>query len=230
MRLILNFSTHPIINIASPVSDQFFKHLIPTYQITVVTHYLDEIWYSIDGGINYTAPGTSGSLDPSLWDSLDDGSHNLVFYANDTNGEICHENVSIKKDTTSPVSELSFVPYSGSNKVNLSTIFTINSDDDGGSGIIAIYRRINGSSWNVAINTDSRSFSLPSISEPGFYNIEFYARDDIGNIEEIKSVIVELIDYIADSPPPAIPSFSIPLLILSGFIAIVFLKNRYKIS
>jgi len=225
--LLLQFSIHPILRINSPALNQFFSTSPPAFVITVISHYLDSIWYTFDNDLtNFSIPAFSGTINSTLWNSLGDGSYNVFFYANDSSGEICFSNITIHKDVTSPASILHFIPYKGTNKVNISTQFTIQSDDGIGSGVQIIRWRINGSSWTTATYGLVSGFYLNPNSLPGFYLIEFYAIDEIGNSEGIQSVLVELVNI--DVEQPSIPGYNIILMVSIVSLGVIFFKKKSK--
>lgn len=151
----------------------------------------------------------------------------FYFYANDTWGNIGKENnlgmlYSIKiYDFQTPTSEILFNPVSGTNIVIKSTLYTIIANDDMGSGISEIKYKINNSNWYDY----SIPFNLSTFS-PGKYNISYYSLDNAGNIEEILSIIVVLIEPV---PRPAIPGYDIILLIGEiSVVSIIIIKRKRK--
>lgn len=75
--------------------------LKPTYNITVISNYLNITWYTIDNGsTNYTFEGFFGTLNQSVWDLQSDGVIYLRFYANNSFGNFSDLTILIKKDTS----------------------------------------------------------------------------------------------------------------------------------
>ncbi len=184
----------PQITINSPIANQFFGSIAPTFNITIVENFLDTVWYTIDEGLtNYTCYGLSETINQSEWDKKESGPVSIYFYAKDTTGNVGHAELMIFKDIGAPSSSIFFIPYEGDNIVNKSTIFTLNADDGMGSGVSVIMYKINDSDWNYY----EGSFNLSSY-EYGDYLISYQAIDEMGNIEEIKTIIVKLVKI----PPP----------------------------
>ncbi len=77
------------------------------------------------------------------------------------------------------------------NIVNESTIFTLSADDGLGSGISMINYKINNFNW-----TDYyEPFNLSGYKF-GDYNISYRANDVVGNVGEIKTLHVKLVDWL----------------------------------
>jgi hypothetical protein len=155
------------------------------------------------------------------------------FFANDTWGNIgLNDNLtalySLKiHDFQEPSSVLFFIPHDKLLEVNKTTQFTLLADDIYGSGITIIRYKINDSIWfDYEV-----SFSLNNLNF-GYHNISYYSIDAAGNIEEINSIIVILIENPSDSPLNIIPDGSIPsfnpLLLTSIFILISIIYYRRK--
>ncbi len=138
----------PVIQINAPDSNQFFGITSPTYEISITESNLDTIWYSLNNGIiNITFNELTGTINQTLWNNITEGDVLIIFYANDTLGFESYNTVTVQKETASPISLISYTPYSGMNFVNSSTIFTINADDGTGSGVSIIRYKINKSTW-----------------------------------------------------------------------------------
>ncbi len=75
----------------------------PSFDIEINDISIDTIWYTIDGGVTNITCGTSGTIDSGEWSSLSDGFVTLTFYGNDTSGIILSDSISIIKDTTNPI-------------------------------------------------------------------------------------------------------------------------------
>ena len=76
-----------------------------------------------------------------------------------------------------------FTPDSGTNSVITSTTFTLTANDGSGSGVSVIRYKINDSSW--IDYTDGFDLSGYAI---GYYNISYYAIDNVGYTENVNSI------------------------------------------
>ncbi|MFX1477535.1 MAG: OmpL47-type beta-barrel domain-containing protein [Promethearchaeota archaeon] len=155
----------------------------------------------------------------------------FYFYANDTWG-----NVGIKNNFTllysirifdfqAPSSKIEFIPHSGTNVVNKSTVFSIISNDNNGSGISTTFYRINNSNWIIYINP----FNLSDF-DSGTYVISFYSIDYADNIEETHSLIIFLIEPRPDQKTTTIQGYNmvIILIIISLVIILSIFKKKNK--
>ncbi|MHA2039713.1 MAG: right-handed parallel beta-helix repeat-containing protein, partial [Promethearchaeota archaeon] len=95
--IILNLP--PKIEIIVPYSNQTFYGEAPEFSLTVYDANLEEIWYTIDGGLNtISITEMNGTINQILWDSLPLGFVIIRFYANDTRGNISYKDVIVIKD------------------------------------------------------------------------------------------------------------------------------------
>ncbi len=94
----------PSITINSPSINQFIGLQAPNFDINIPDPTLDEMWYNLDGGDNYTISTFTGQIDQSEWEKFTtSGSITLYFFANDSLGNIGSASVIIQKDTILPI-------------------------------------------------------------------------------------------------------------------------------
>ncbi|MFW9785301.1 MAG: hypothetical protein ACFFFB_23680, partial [Candidatus Heimdallarchaeota archaeon] len=87
----------PIINILLPQDNRSFISA-PIYNLSILDPNLDNIWYTLDGGLNnISITSLYGKIDKTLWDALPIGSVTIRFYANDTLGYLSFKDVTINK-------------------------------------------------------------------------------------------------------------------------------------
>ena len=87
----------PIIVINSPSEGQTFGSNAPEFVVTITDIFVDQMWYSLDGGLTKYFFTTNGTIDQTVWDELPEGTVTIYFYANDTIGNLSSESVSIVK-------------------------------------------------------------------------------------------------------------------------------------
>ena len=88
----------PSITINSPSDDDVFGTSAPSFSVTITEVHLDEMWYTLDGGLhNYTFTGLSGTINQTAWATMADGTITIIFYASDIPGNIGTESVVITK-------------------------------------------------------------------------------------------------------------------------------------
>ena len=129
-------------------------------------------------------------------------------------------------DFQDPITTLSFIPHEGTNYANQSTIFSLVGDDGFGSGLKNVKYKINESEWII--------YSVPFKFNnyiTGYYNISYYSIDLAGNVEEINSFIIKLVEIPQDTPrdTPTISGFDIFLVF--GIISLItsfLIWNRSK--
>jgi hypothetical protein len=78
----------PLISINDPSSTEEFE-FTPIYDITVDEANLDEVWYTIDGGVhNYTITEFLGTINSEAWSYAPSGPVTIRFYARDLTGNV----------------------------------------------------------------------------------------------------------------------------------------------
>ncbi|KKM87661.1 hypothetical protein LCGC14_1266630 [marine sediment metagenome] len=97
-------TTLPDIVVNSPIGGADFATSFPDFNLTVTDLNLEQLWYTIDSGAENIVSASSGiniiSLGQSVWDSLTEGSHTIIFFANDTAGNEYNIEINIIKDLT----------------------------------------------------------------------------------------------------------------------------------
>ncbi len=92
----------PSITINSPDPGDVFGSIAPSFNMRITDDYLDEMWYTLDSGLNNYTFTVNGSIDQSAWDAAPEGSITLTFYASDIPGNISSAEVLIIKDNEIP--------------------------------------------------------------------------------------------------------------------------------
>jgi len=130
----------------------------------------------------------------------DECHHVIQYYAVDNLGN--NENMKttvVNVDNTPPETTLTFgtpYHYDGNNWITTSTPITLSAVDypDCACGVNHTYYRIITSSYTTIWYEYTQPFTMPEECE---HTIEYYSIDHIGNIENVKSIII----YVDDSPP-----------------------------
>ncbi len=86
------------ITINSPDAGEVFGNDTPSFDITVTGEDLDTVWYTLNGSIPYYIDSFKGTIDETEWSALAEGNITLIFYANDSIGNLAFEEVDIVKD------------------------------------------------------------------------------------------------------------------------------------
>jgi len=151
----------------------------PKFDINVVDRNLEEIWYSVNGGINISISDIVGEINSSIWGSCLNGLVLIHFFANNSYGNIAFKEIIVHKDIIAPeISINSPVQHQlvGNNTINFiltiieanlnSTWYSLNLGKNytftGSTGII------DQNAWDMRGN--------------GTVLIRFYANDSVGNM------------------------------------------------
>jgi len=215
----------PSIAINSPDPGGVFGTTAPSFNVRITDDYIDEMWYTIDGGLNNYTFTDNGTIDQSAWDALSDGTITLIFYASDIPGYIGFADVNIVKDITGPIIIINS-PSSGSEFGVSAPAFIITITDD---HLDSIWYSLDGGVTTHAITTNATidQTAWSALSE-GSITITFYANDTIGNLSFEELTITKSI-------PPAGDDLTILIVIIVvsvvGGVAVIaglyiFMKKR----
>ncbi len=205
----------PVIIINSPAQSDLFGKVAPNFSLSIIEATLDSTWYSLDGGAaNITFIGTTGTISQSEWDKIGNGTVTISFYATNLEGYTGLSEVVVRKDIIDPIitinspntgQELEYPPVFDItiNVPNLdSTWYTL----DGGTTNVTFTGYdgiINEVVWNSTTN--------------GPVTIDFYARDDVGNIGTDYVIIVKNTQQ--PESLPEIPGYN--LIAIIGIVIII---------
>ncbi|MFX1374185.1 MAG: SBBP repeat-containing protein [Promethearchaeota archaeon] len=185
----------PIITIINPQQIEVFGADAPDFNITIKEPNLNYTWYTIDDGLtNITFYGFTGTINQTEWDKKSDYEEiTVIFYANDTSGNIGSKSVVIWKDAVSPRITIDSPLSNQLCGVNAPT-FSLSIDEpniqsksysiNGRPNVtFTIETQINQTEWNFAGN--------------GTVSIIFYVTDESGNTNS-SNVIVRKDAYIPE--------------------------------
>ncbi|MFW9948437.1 MAG: nitrous oxide reductase family maturation protein NosD, partial [Candidatus Odinarchaeota archaeon] len=214
----------PQITINSPSKGDAFNTSAPNFNVVITDDYLDEMWYTIDGGLhNYTFT-ENGIINQSAWDAIDDGNIKLTFFARDIPRNVNSTGVDIIKDTVAPIIIINS-PTEGDEFGKSAPFFNVTFTDDNLD--IMWYSFDGGASIYIIINNTVFNQTAWAALTQGEITITFSARDLAGN-EASESVTV------AKSVPSGLdPGVIITIIIVSivGGVAVIsvvyiFMKKR----
>ncbi|MHA1498931.1 MAG: right-handed parallel beta-helix repeat-containing protein [Promethearchaeota archaeon] len=170
----------PNVNIITPTLNSVYSTASPDFSVHINELYLHKSWYQLVGGSsNYTFNGISGTVNQDLWNEFSEGPIILRVFANDTYGNIGHDEVIIYKDITEPeINILSPDPFYlfGNETINYE-IFIIDPNldsfwyslNDGSTYAISeMTGIIDSDAWNLCLN--------------GTITLQFFANDSANNI------------------------------------------------
>ena len=168
--------------INTPLTNSLYGWSTPSFNVELSdNYYLNGSWYTLDGGLNnYTFP-TNGSINPTAWGNAENGTITLIFYANDTVGNIGSSSVVIRKDIEAP---------------NITNITPVNGSVFGFTApnytLTIIEGNLNTTQFSIYNGTWSDNYTLSGLSgvlNQSLWNtigngsliIRFYANDSLGN-------------------------------------------------
>jgi len=171
----------PYIQILSPYSSEVFGIEAPEFEIIISdASPINTTWYTMnDGSDNYTFTELTGTINQTAWDSNEYETITLIFYANDSLGNVDSQSVTIWKDLIKPIIIIN-APTSNQLCGIIAPLFslTINEPNlqkkwynlNGGNNItFTVQNQISQSEWDNFGN--------------GTVLICFYAEDIIGNMD-----------------------------------------------
>ena len=215
----------PSITINSPIPSEVFAVTAPSFDVTITDIYLDESWYTIDGGINNYTFIENGIIDQTAWAAKTEGSVTITFYASDIFSNIGIAEVSVAKDTTAPILVINS-PVEGETFGNTAPLFNITITED---NLDSIWYSFDGGLTNYTIiNTGTFDQTAWTALPEGDVTITFYARDLAGNEVSETITVVKIIP--AGGLDPGIIVIIVVVSIVGGVaIAVViyiYLKKR----
>jgi len=121
----------PIIEISSPNPSANFTSISPTFDVDIydfplpASGQIDTMWYSLNGGNNFTFTA-NGKINQTAWEALPDGDIEIIFYANDTVGNLASKSITINKNALPEIPSyplMVFVPIAISTVLGLVLIY-----------------------------------------------------------------------------------------------------------
>ena len=100
--ILIKDTLKPNISIIFPLQNDDFGINTIDFKLEYNEPNLHTTWYSLNGGLNFTFSGTSGTIDKPAWDNVGDGAVSIRFYANDSLNHVSFEEVVVVKHTNIP--------------------------------------------------------------------------------------------------------------------------------
>ncbi len=213
--------TAPTININSPIPNELCGASAPSFNVEIYDTNLDSMWYSLDNGLTNTTFTTNGTIYQSTWDTLLDGTVSIIFYANDSAGNIGVVEVTIGKDVNTPVITINN-PHNSDIIGAIAPNFDISIDE---LNLNKTWYSLNGGNIITFTGlTGTINQALWDALPEGNVIIRFYANDTLGRIGFQEVTVVK---EISQSNPPGIPGYNILLLFgIVSTIAVIIIKKR----
>ncbi|MFX1570538.1 MAG: NosD domain-containing protein [Promethearchaeota archaeon] len=212
----------PSITINSPSTDDVFGASAPGFSVTITDDFLNETWYTIDGGLhNFTFTGSTGTIDQSAWDAASDGAITLTFYALDYAENIGSAVVNIEKDTQEP--SITITSPSTDDTFVGAPSFVVEITDD---NLDSMWYSLDGGITTFTFDTNGTiDSSAWAALATGSVTITFYANDTAGNLASESVNVIKV--------PPASGDMIIIIIIIVSAVAgaavvtiIIILRKR----
>jgi len=173
-------STIPSIVITSPYPNELFGNKSFSFELSISEPNLMTSWYTINNGGSHYFTGTTDIIDSFEWESCQNGTVILTFYANDTMGNKGSSIISVRKDKLIPdftiispvIDELFGIqPFSFELSIiepNLDTTWCI----------------LNGQfTYFFSGELGTVDSAIWDLCDDGIINIKFYVNDTVGNLQ-----------------------------------------------
>jgi len=137
------------------------------------------MWYTIDGGLTNITFTVNGTIDQTEWTALVDGPITVIFYANDSAGNIAFDQVIVNKDTAAPIINI-VSPFVDQPFGIIPPSFIVEINDD---ILDTMWYTINGGLTNFTFTLNGTVNLINWLALPnGPVTITFYANDTLGHI------------------------------------------------
>jgi len=178
----------PFLSIITPLNGEIFNETAPDFSLSVNDNNLDDIWYSLDNGVTNISCSVTGTLDQLTWSGLPDGPVSIIFYANDSLGNIRSAQISIRKDTDSP--EITIIsPIINQYFPLEAPEFIIEVEE---VNLDKLWYTIDGGLTNIPFTTNQTiDQSEWNDQSDGLITITFYANDTYGRINSSSISIIK---------------------------------------
>ncbi|MFX1328447.1 MAG: purple acid phosphatase family protein [Promethearchaeota archaeon] len=187
----------PRISILNPGPNQLFGKSAPTFSLLIDMLNLNLTWYTIDDGkTNFTFSGGTGILNQTAWDSHKDGIVKLIFYANDSVGNLNSSEILIQKDATPPNITIIFPIVNMTFGIGAPNFTVIVKDEH----LDSMWYCFNESLKKIFFNNNSTisQDEWDKLSN-GLFILIFFANDCAGNLAFKEIIIIKNVDEAIDN-------------------------------
>lgn len=218
---VIKDTAAPQFTLLAPIDGNAYDSA-PDYNILISDPNFNLSWYIINSGIEkYFFSSSTGTLNTSAWDILEDGTVTIIFYANDSSNQVNFLEIEIIKDTTAP-EIIIYDPKNGDVFSSLPVRINVSISD------VTLYEtwyQVNDLSYKHHFTGSTPEISLStwdSLPE-GNFTITIYASDSLGRIT---SVSIEIIKDLPEDIQISGYHVFIFLEVIFGITIIVFLKTK----
>jgi len=215
----------PSITVNSPLSNELWGKIAPSFVLTILDGDLNATWYSLDGGTtNVYFTGLSGTIDQAEWNKIGNGTATFTIYANDTFNNVGQSEVTVRKDIIAPI--IIITDPSNTEEFEFTSIYDITVSEP---NLDEIWYTIDGGTHNYTITETVGTINLAAwnLAPSGPVTLRFYARDLAGNVGMGFVIVVKT--SAQQQPPPGIPGYDLYILLGAlSLISILIIKKRLK--
>jgi hypothetical protein len=216
--------------ISNPIENEIFGANAPNFIVEITTAVLNITWYTLDGGINNFTFTNNETFNEAAWDLLSDGIVTILFYANNSLGDIESEQVNIIKDATAPIINI-ISPSDNEIFGDSAPSFSVEFIDP---HLDTMWYTVNNSATKFNFTQDGViDQSMWDAQIDGDILLTFYANDTVGNLASDAIIIKKR------TPDPGAPPIDITLIIILVSVigsvaaiggALIVLNKKGKIS
>jgi len=175
-------NTPPEITINTPTNDNLFGSVAPDFNVKINdSSSISSRWYRLTNGTVTTVNTTftqNGTISPTRWGEIGNGSVTIQFFANDSSGNIGFSEVTIRKDINSPIITINSPTHY---ELLGSSAPDYNVEISDINGLNYTWYTLNNSIETYFTTNGTISPSIWSTCGNGTVSIKFYANDSIGN-------------------------------------------------
>ncbi|MBY9016487.1 MAG: hypothetical protein KGD68_12400 [Candidatus Lokiarchaeota archaeon] len=174
----------PIITIIDPEENDLFGIEAPNITIYKSGLDLNTTWYSLDYGVtNFTFSGLNVVIDQDAWDNYGFEDVIIIFYINNSLGQIGFYEITLRKDPNPPEVTITFIPpFSNNSYCAVEPNFRVKVYDP---NLYSIWYRVG--STDITINNDTIIIFDDTIwnsLSQGLFTIEIFAVDVLGYLND----------------------------------------------
>lgn len=219
----------PEITINSPLLGDIFGNQPPSFNVFIYDQHLESMWYSLNRLSNYTFY-QNGTIDETLWKSIQDDLITFIVYANDTAGNIGYEGIFLRKDMVAPDITIQS-PRTNDRFRGLAPVYGLSVLDN--FYVDTIWYTMDNGQTNITLSSLSGVLSQEEweLLPEGHITIIFYANDTVGNVGFNEVVIIKEISIPEPSnlfSNPLFYIFTISSTVLGIIILYLYKKKSEK--
>ena len=217
-----------LINIINPIENEIFGVNAPSFIVEITCAFLNITWYTVDGGLNNFTFTVNGTINAAAWSALSDGTVTIIFYANNSIGDVESEQVNIIKDASAPI--INIISPSENDIFGVDApSFSVDITD---LNLDTMWYTVNNSATRFIVAQDGViDQGIWDAQVDGDILLTFFANDTVGNLASDDIIIIKRTSY---PESPDYSSIIVPVSVIAGVAAVAIalgvLIKKGKIS